>query len=72
MPYAMLDRDSLSIKSLKDRYSKVNIERDHLTIDSKVGKFKGDDAKLLKETVDRIRKARKNKKSVMLTFGAHS
>ena len=31
VPYAMLDRDSLSIKSLKDRYSKVNIERDHRT-----------------------------------------
>ncbi len=68
----MLDRDYLKIKSLKDRYSKVNIEKDHLTVDSKVGKFKGDDAKLLKDTADRIRKARKNKKSVMLTFGAHS
>lgn len=68
----MLDRDKLKIKSLKDRYSKVNIEHDHLTVDSKVGEFKGDDAKLLKETADRIRQSRKNKKSVMLTFGAHS
>ncbi len=68
----MLDRDRLKIKSLKDRYSKVNIERDHLTVDSKVRKFKGADAKLLKDTADRIRKARKNGKSVMLTFGAHS
>ncbi len=72
MSYPKLDRDKLKIKSLKDRYSKVNIERDHLTVESKVGKFKGDDAKLLKETADRIRKARKNRKSVMLTFGAHS
>ncbi len=72
MPYPKLDRDSLKIKSLKDRYSKVNIERDHLTVDSKVGKFKGADEKLLKDTAGRIRKARKNKKSVMLTFGAHS
>ncbi|MFZ2657809.1 MAG: hypothetical protein WAX69_22945 [Victivallales bacterium] len=72
MPYPKLDRDNLKIKSLKDRYSKVNIERDHLTVDSKVGKFKGADAELLKETADRIKKARKNKKSVMLTFGAHS
>lgn len=68
----MLNRDKLKIKSLKDRYSKVNIERDHLAVDSKVRKFRGDDAKLLKETADRIRKARKNKKPVMLTFGAHS
>lgn len=72
MTYAMLNRDKLKIKSLKDRYSKVNIERDHLAVDSKVRKFRGDDAKLLKETADRIRKARKNKKPVMLTFGAHS
>ncbi|HBC88733.1 MAG TPA: hypothetical protein DCZ94_17465 [Lentisphaeria bacterium] len=72
MPYAMLDRDKLKIKPLKDRYTKVNIERDHLTVDSKVRSFKGDDAKILKETADRIKKARKNKKSVMLTFGAHS
>jgi hypothetical protein len=72
MPYPKLDRDSLKIKSLKDRYSKVNIEKDHLTVDSKVRPFKGDDAKLLKETAERIRTARKNGKSVMLTFGAHS
>ena len=55
MTYPMLDRENLKIKSLKDRYSKVNIERDHLTVESKVGKFKGDDAKLLKETAFRIR-----------------
>ena len=71
MSYPKLDRDSLKIKSLKDRYSKVNIEKDHLTVDSKVKTFKGDDSKLLKETAERIRTARKNKKSVMLTFGAH-
>ncbi len=72
MPYSMIDRDRLKIKSLKERYSKVNIERDHLTVDSKVRRFKGDDANLLEETAGRIRKARKNRKSVMLTFGAHS
>ncbi len=72
MPYAMLDRNNLKIKSLNDRYSKVNIERDYLTVNSKVRQFKGGDFKLLKETADRIIKARKNKKSVMLTFGAHS
>ena len=54
MPYPKLDRDSLKIKSLKDRYSKVNIEKDHLTVGTKVRPFKGDDAKLLKETAERI------------------
>ena len=72
MPFPQIARDNLKIKSLKDRYSKVNIERDHLTVGSKVRKFTGAEVKLLKDTADRIRKARKNRKSVMLTFGAHS
>ena len=72
MPYPRLDRDKLKIKSLKDRSDKVTIEKDHLTVGSKVAEFNVDKQKILEETAKRILQARKNKKSVMLAFGAHS
>lgn len=72
MPYKKLDRDKLNIKSLKERPSKVVIERDHLTLDSDFTSFQGDDLNTLTETVDKIKNARANNKPVVMAFGAHT
>lgn len=72
MPYPKINRDELCIKSLKSRYSKVNIEKDHLTVNSSINAFNADEEAIINETANRIITAKKNGKSVMLAFGAHS
>ncbi|MBN2301665.1 MAG: hypothetical protein JXN60_04015 [Lentisphaerae bacterium] len=72
MPYSKLDRFKLKLKSLTDRANKIDITRDHLSPDAQVTDPTGKNAVILDETVSRIRHARKNKRPVMLTFGAHT
>ncbi len=72
MFFTKLDRDKLNIKPLKSRYSKVNIEKDHLTVDSTTNKFDAQSEAIIIETASKIINARRNGKSVMLAFGAHS
>ncbi|MEI6054537.1 MAG: hypothetical protein WCR55_00645 [Lentisphaerota bacterium] len=72
MPFPKINRDNLNIKPLKARYSKVNIERDHLTVESKTKVFSPNSEATIAETAVRMLEARKNEKSVMLAFGAHS
>ena len=72
MPYPQFDRMRLNIKPLKDRPNKVIIERDHVPLTAEAKLFDGNDKVILEKTVSRIVKARKNKKPVILAFGAHS
>ncbi len=72
MPYPKLDRDQLAIKKLGDRKNKVYIEKDHIDVTQKPDHLSGLDKKLIEKTADRIRLARHEKRSVMLTFGAHT
>jgi hypothetical protein len=72
MPYPKLDRDLLSIKKLDDRKNKVYIEKDHVPVTQKPENLSELGEKLIKKTAERIRFARKEKRSVMLTFGAHT
>lgn len=72
MPYPKLDRDRLSIKKLVDRKNKVYIEEDHVPVTRKPAYLSELGQKLIEKTADRIRFARKEQKSRMLTFGAHT
>jgi len=72
MPYPQFDRMKLNIKSLKERPNKVYIERDHIPLTAKPGPFESNSKVILEKTVNRIKRARKNNKPVMLAFGAHS
>lgn len=72
MQFQKIDRDKLCIKPLRSRYSKVNIEKDHLTVNSPTHPFDETGKALIAETAKRIIQARENNKSIMLAFGAHS
>ena len=72
MPYPKFDRDRLVIKKLGERKNKVDIENDHVPVTQKPAGLSGEGQKLVRKTADRIRSARKEKRSVMLTFGAHT
>jgi len=72
VPYKKFDRDKIFVKPLSQRKNKVYIERDHIP----VTQLPANDGSVFLETVadvsERIKKARCNKKPIMLTFGAHT
>jgi len=72
MPYPKLDRDQLAIKRLSDRKNKVYIENDHVPVTQKPAHLSELGQKLIEKTAGRIRQARRQQRSVMLTFGAHT
>lgn len=72
MPYTKLDRDKLAVKKLSERKNKVFIEKDNIPIDQKPANLSERGVKVIEKTVERIRLAITEKRSVMLTFGAHT
>lgn len=72
MPYLMFDRKKLKIKPLSERFNKVNIEKDHIPTNSKSSNSSPNFELIIKETVKRIRKAKKKNSPIMLTMGAHT
>ncbi|TSA34743.1 MAG: hypothetical protein D4R64_11270 [Porphyromonadaceae bacterium] len=72
MPYPKLDRDQLAIKKLSARYSKVNIEKDHIPVTQKPANLSESGQKLIEKTAGRIRLAKQEQRPVMLAFGAHT
>ncbi len=72
MPYPKLDRDQLAIKKLSDRKNKVYIENDHIPVKQKPAHLSELGQMLIEKTAGRIRQARQQQRSVMLTFGAHT
>ncbi len=72
MPYPKLNRDLLSVKKLDDRKNKVYIEKDSIPVTHKPENLLAKGRELIEKTAGRIRLARQEKRSVMLTFGAHT
>jgi hypothetical protein len=72
MACSKLDRNRLSIKRLSDRKNKVHIEKDCINIECKPSNLSEKDQILIENAAGKIRSAREKKKSVMLTFGAHT
>lgn len=72
MPYKMFDRSKLNVRPLSERGNKVYIERDYIRLDSELHELNDEQIVILDKTVEKIKLARKNKKPVILAFGAHS
>lgn len=72
MSYPQFDRTKLNVKPLSERYNKVNIENDHIPVDKEPSNDSPVFNKIVGETIERIHKARKNNKPVILTMGAHT
>ncbi|MFH0761415.1 MAG: hypothetical protein V2A67_07920 [Bacteroidota bacterium] len=72
MPYPKLDREKLVIRKLGERYSKVNIEKDQVPVTQLPVKLSDAGHRLIEKAAGRIRLAVKEKRSVMLAFGAHT
>jgi hypothetical protein len=72
MPYPKFDRDRLYVKKLAGRKNKVYIERDHVPSGQGPQNLTGPGYQLIGYACEKIRAARQQGKSVMLTFGAHT
>ncbi|MEL7587063.1 MAG: hypothetical protein AAGU19_10155 [Prolixibacteraceae bacterium] len=72
MPYPKFERDLLSIRKLSERKNKVFIERDYIPVNQQPRSLPDSAGMLIASTAGRIRAARKDKRSVILTFGAHT
>jgi hypothetical protein len=72
MAYKELDRSRLLIRKLSGRKNKVHIVKDHIQVNQIPGELSPADHLLIGKTAGRIRLARKEHKSVMLAFGAHT
>jgi len=73
MPHPQFDRHELHVKPLSARKDKVYIEQSHVLPDAPVAHpFTGAGEQVVRETVERVKRARETGKSRMLTFGAHS
>jgi len=72
MPYSQMDRTKLKIKPLSQRKNKVQIEKDHVSIEQRPQNDTERFSTLVSETVNRIKNARAKELPVMLAFGAHT
>ncbi len=72
MPYKKFDRGKLAVKKLSERKNKIYVENDSIRITNKHAEFSDAGYELIRTTAEKIRLARKNERSVMLTFGAHT
>ena len=62
----------LFIKNLSERINQIDIEQKQVPLTYQAGNLSDNDKKLIRATADRIIKARKAKRSVILAFGAHT
>jgi len=72
MIYPILNREQLDVRKLSERENKVIFDRDMISPQQESKKMPEESSRLIEQTVERIRKAREKKSSVMLTFGAHT
>jgi hypothetical protein len=67
-----MDRSQLDVRPLSERENKLQIDRDHVAVDAAPQPLGELATKVLNETVERVRAARKAGAPIMLTFGAHT
>ncbi|GMU94353.1 MAG: hypothetical protein AMXMBFR4_34110 [Candidatus Hydrogenedentota bacterium] len=72
MPFDRFDRMRVRFKPLKDRKNKVHIETDHVPATAEPKALGVGGESIVRETAERIVRAREDGKSRMLAFGAHS
>jgi hypothetical protein len=72
MPYQKFDRNRLDVKKLSDRKNKLFIENMYVPVNQLPAGLTEAGREIIRKTADRIRLARAEKRSVILTFGAHT
>jgi hypothetical protein len=72
MSYLKFDRTGLKIKKLEERINQLSISTCMVPLSYEPVSLSFNDRQLIKETAVKIRKARKNGKSAILAFGAHT
>jgi hypothetical protein len=72
MPHPKFDRNRLVVKSLKDRVNQIEIEKKQVSLTFRPSNLTDNDKRLINKTAGKIKKARKENKSVILAFGAHT
>jgi hypothetical protein len=72
MPYPKFNRSQLLIKSLSGRKNQLSVEKNLIPVSFIPSNISDENKDLIKRTSERIISARKNKRSVMLVFGAHT
>lgn len=72
MPHIKFDRNSLVIKSLRDRKNQISIMDSLVPLNYRPDGLSSQDKLLIEKTAEKIITARKNQRSVVLTFGAHT
>ena len=70
--YPVFDREQLVIRRLSERTNKVNFDRDMVLPLQQTQNLLETDNRLIEKTAERIRAAREKKRSIMLSFGAHT
>lgn len=72
MPHPQFDRHAVRMKPLAERVNKKYIERDHVAVGTEPKGLSEAALRTIADAAARIREARKNGRSVMITFGAHT
>ena len=72
MPHPQLNRDKLIVKPLSERENKIVIMRDCVLPGTAPGTLSGEALGIVRETAERMRKARRSGRAIMLAFGAHT
>jgi hypothetical protein len=71
MPFPYFDRKRLQTHPLKRRINRVVIERDCVRPDAALPALSAKNQAIIRETAERIRRARQQGKPVIMAFGAH-
>jgi len=72
MPHSKFDRNQLIIRSLDERKNQISIENKQISLEYHPNNFPDCYKELTGKTAERILKARKDNRSVILAFGAHT
>jgi hypothetical protein len=72
MPYPKFYRDQLLIRKLAERGNRVDIEKDNIPANREPSPMTDVTLKVIERTAERIKAARKERKPVILAFGAHA
>jgi hypothetical protein len=72
MPHPKFDRSLLAIRSLSGRKNQISITEKQVPLTYRPGNLPVQDKKLILKTARKIIKAREEKRSVILAFGAHT
>jgi hypothetical protein len=72
MPHPKFDRSQLLIRSLKDRKNQISFPDKQIPLTFRPGNLNDPDKVLIQKTARKIINARKEKRSVILAFGAHT